>query len=73
MMLKTTVDLPVELKSELKRVADATGWPEAELIRLGIRLVLERYRVSPTIPIMVSDDPDFAKRVDEHLSGFGQR
>ena len=26
---------------------------------------------APTIDIFVSDDPDFAEHVDEHMAGFG--
>ena len=73
-MQKTTVYLPDDLKAALGRVAMETGLSEAELIREGIRLALEQHvPPAPTIPIYVSDDPSFAERVDEHLSGFGLR
>ena len=73
-MNKTTVYLPADLKAALSRAAAESGRSEAELIREGIRLALERCGApEPTIPILISDDPTFAERVDEHLSGFGGR
>ena len=72
-MIKTTVYLPDELKAELERLAAETGQSEAELIRDGIRLALARRHPVPTIPILISADPHFAERVDEHLAGFGER
>lgn len=73
-MQKTTVYLPDELKAELARAAADTGRSEADLIREGIRLALARRTPpEPTIPILVSEDPAFAERVDEHLRGFGER
>jgi plasmid stability protein len=73
-MVKTTVYLPDDLKAALERVAAATGRSEADLIREGIRLaVASPPPPAPTIGILVSDDPHFAERADEHLVGFGQR
>ncbi len=72
-MQKTTVYLPDDLKDALQQTAAETGRSEADLIREGIRLAIER-RVppAPTIGLHISDDPSFAERVDEHLKGFGQ-
>jgi Ribbon-helix-helix protein, copG family len=73
-MHKTTVYLPDELRAALGRVAAETRRSEADLIREGIRLALERHAPpAPTIPIYVSDDPHFAERVDEKPTGFGDR
>ena len=72
-MMKTTVYLPEEMKADLERVAAETGKSEADLIREGIRLALVQHQPTPTIPILVSDDPHFAERVDEYLVGFGER
>ena len=73
-MQKTTVYLPDELKAALERVAAETGLSEAELIRVGVRLALERHGPpAPTIPIYVSEDPHFAEEADAHLAGFGRR
>jgi len=73
-MVKTTVYLPDELKAALERVARETDRSEADLIRDGIRLAVARQQPpSPTIGILVSADPTFAERVDEHLAGFGQQ
>jgi hypothetical protein len=72
-MQKTTVYLPDELKAALEQAATETGRSEADLIREGVRLAIERCTPpAPTIPIFVSDDPHFAERVDEHLTGFGE-
>jgi muconolactone delta-isomerase len=73
-MNRTTVYLPDDLKAELARVAAETGRREADLIREGIRLALARHvPPTPTIPILVSADPLFAERVDDHLTGFGEQ
>lgn len=71
-MEKTTVYLPNDLKVALERVARETGRSEAELIRDGIKLAIERHLPpAPTVPILVSEDPSFAERTEEHLTGFG--
>src|SRR6266542_1048449 len=73
-MVKTTVYLPDDLKLALARMARETGRSEADLIRDGIRLaVAQQQPPPPTIGILVSDDPSFAQRVDEHLDGFGRQ
>jgi len=73
-MFKTTVYLPDELKAALERAAQETGRSEAELIREGIQLAVERQiPPPPAIGIRVSDDPHFAENVDRHLAGFGQQ
>lgn len=73
-MFKTTVYLPDELKAALERLAVETGRTEAQLIREGIGLaVQQRTPPTPTIGILVSDDPYFARSADDHLAGFGQR
>jgi Ribbon-helix-helix protein, copG family len=73
-MFKTTVYLADELKAALTRVAGETGRSEAELIREGVQLAIERRTPpTPTIGILVSDDPHFAESADDHLAGFGQQ
>jgi len=73
-VVKTTVYLPEDLKAALERLSGETGRSEADLIREGIRLAIERQQPpSPTIGIMVSDDPLFARYADERLAGFGER
>jgi hypothetical protein len=74
MVHKTTVYLPDDLKERLTRAAAESGQSEAELIREGIRMAIDGcLPPSPTVPILVSDDPDFAERADERLAGFGER
>ncbi len=71
-MVRTTVYLPEELKANLKRVARSQGRSEAELIREGVRQIVEGARQRrPTIPLFASGDPTLAERIDELLDGFG--
>ena len=73
-MEKTTVYLTDELKDSLRRAARATGRSEAELIREGIGLVTGSHRVAePRLPLFDSGQADLAERVDESLTGFGER
>jgi len=73
-MVRTTVYLPDALKLALERTARETGRSEADLIREGVRLAVDRQQPPlPTIGILVSDDPHFAEHADDHLVGFGQR
>ncbi len=73
-MFKTTVYLPDELKAALERLAVETGRTEADLIREGIGLaVQQRTPPMPTIGILVSSDPNFARCADDHLAGFGRQ
>ena len=73
-MEKTTVYMTDELKAALRRTARSTGRSEAELIREGIGLVTGTHRIAEArLPLFDSGQPDLAKRVDEALSGFGER
>lgn len=73
-MRKTTVYLPDDLKGRLATVAAATGRSEAALIREGIRQVTEEAAgVEPRLPLFSSGQANLAERVDELLSGFGER
>lgn len=72
-MVRTTVYLPEELKHDLERVAASSGTSEAELIRRGVRRIVDEARPPrPRIPLFSSDQPDLARRVDELLDGFGE-
>ncbi|MEM7584952.1 MAG: CopG family transcriptional regulator [Acidobacteriota bacterium] len=72
-MVRTTVYLTEELKLALERVAQAQQRSEAQLIREGVRQVVEHYAPSPKVPLFDSGDPTLAERVDELLEGFGER
>jgi hypothetical protein len=73
-MVRTTVYLPEDLKDSLARMARVEGRSEAELIREGVRHVLQSHSPPrPRIPLFSSDDPTLAERVDELLEGFGER
>jgi muconolactone delta-isomerase len=72
-MIKTTVYLPEDLKAALERVATEHRRSEADVIREGIRLAIER--ATPPLPHFGIFDggPDDSERVDELLKGFGER
>lgn len=73
-MEKTTVYLPGDLKRALRRASRASGRSEAELIREGIGLVTGAHRIAePRLPLFESGQSDLAERVDEALTGFGER
>jgi hypothetical protein len=69
---KTTVYLPPELKTALKRLARQRGVSEAEVIRDSIRSAVEPDRPKPRAALFASDEP-IAARADELLNGFGER
>jgi metal-responsive CopG/Arc/MetJ family transcriptional regulator len=73
-MQKTTVYLPDDLKAALERAAAETGKSEAELIREGVRqLVEQRAPPPPRTGTFHSGIPNLASRVDEFLAkGFGR-
>jgi hypothetical protein len=73
-MRKTTLYLPDDLREQLRRVAGAQGWSEAETIRAALRSFCpEALPPEPTLPLFSSGDPTLAERVDDLLDGFGQR
>jgi len=71
-MDKTTIYLPAELKSAIKRVARQRRVSEAEVIRESIRSAVGADRPRPRGGLFASGAP-IARQVDEHLSGFGER
>ena len=66
---KTTIYLPVELKTAVEREAHRRGCSEAQVIRDAIASAVDRPRPRPGI---VAREP-VAERVDELLEGFGER
>ena len=71
-MDKTTVYLPVELKTAMRRVALRRGISEAELIRTSIRREVEADRPQPRGGLFAGSTP-LARDVDGNLRGFGER
>lgn len=69
MTQKTTVYLPDDLKAAVERTARQRGCSEAEVIRQAIAAGVDTPR--PNAGII--DGPAIADRVDEHLTGFGDR
>ena len=75
-MLKTTLYLPEELKADLELLAAEEQRSEAEIVREALqRAVASRAALRPRIPLVDKGlgDPTVAERVDDLLSGFGQR
>jgi hypothetical protein len=68
---KTTVYLPADLKTTIKRVAKLRHISEAEVIRDSIRTAVAPERPRPTPGILSSAEP-MSHRVDELLEGFGE-
>ncbi len=62
-VLKTTIRLPNDLKSALRSAATVTGSTEADIIREGIRLFIERHgQTAPRSGVFDSGDPHAARR-----------
>jgi len=76
MVVKTSVYLDADDKRRLATLAAATGTREAELVRRGVRLVLDlAARPAPRLGIGASSDGRPARDSDELLAetGFGGR
>jgi len=72
-MRKTTIYLPNELKAELERIALERRRSEADIVREGIRLAIDKETPPlPTFGVFDSGDPFLSERVDELLEGFGE-
>ena len=71
-MDKTTVYLPAELKSAIRRLARQRRVSEAEVIRDSIRAAVTDDRPRPRGALFASGAP-IAREMDEHLTGFGER
>jgi len=74
MVTKTSVYLDEGDKRRLAALAAATGTSEAELLRRGVRLVLQQAeRPRPRLAVGASTDGRAARDTDELLreSGFG--
>jgi metal-responsive CopG/Arc/MetJ family transcriptional regulator len=71
-MDKTTIYLPTELRSAVKRAARRRGVSEAEVIRDSIRSTVGAERPRPHGSLFASGAP-IARQADDHLSGFGER
>lgn len=71
-MEKTTLYLPTDLKTAIKRAAARAGVSEAEVIRRSIRQAVGDLRPRPHGGLISSGQP-IARQTDEHLAGFGER
>lgn len=71
-MDKTTIYLPADLKSAIKRAARRRGVSEAEVIRDSIRSAIGAERPQPRGGLFASGAP-IARLDEEHLSGFGEQ
>ena len=71
-MEKTTIYLPDDLKSAVKRAAAQLHISEAEVIRQSVRQAVGAARPRPRGGLFSSGQP-IARRAEELLSGFGER
>ncbi|MDQ3328841.1 MAG: hypothetical protein M3506_10010 [Chloroflexota bacterium] len=72
-MNKTTVCRSGELTIKLERVAAESGLLEAEIIREGVRLIVERWMPpAPWFGVFNGGNANLSERVDDSLDGFGQ-
>lgn len=71
-MDKTTIYLPADLKSAIKRAARRRGVSEAEVVRDSIRTAIGGERPHPRGGLFASGAP-MARQDEEHLTGFGER
>ena len=69
---KTTVYLPKELKSAVKRAAAERGVSEAEIIRESIRVSVGGVRPRARGALYSSGEP-IARHTEGMLAGFGER
>lgn len=73
-MFKTTLYLPDDLRSALKRTARARGCSEAVVIRDALREFTSRMETPrPKLPLFTSARGNLAEHVDRALRGFGTR
>ena len=71
-MEKTTLYLPEDLKTAVKRAAAERGVSEAEIIRESIRVSVGSVRPRPRGALYSSGQP-IARDAEEMLAGFGER
>lgn len=71
-MNKTTLYLPDDLRSAVKRAALIEGVSEAEVIRGAIRRAVCDVRPRPRAGVIVGREP-IARRSEDLLKGFGER
>lgn len=71
-MEKTTVYLPDDLKSAVKRAAKRRGVSESEVIRDSIRMGIGADKPRPRGALYSGREP-ITRRVDELLDSFGER
>lgn len=73
-MVKTTVNLPLELKRRLEETARVRTCSQAAIVRAALEEYLgAQERPRPKLPLFASGQGSSADRVDELLAeGFGQ-
>jgi len=72
---KTTIYMPDDLRTDLKRVAEREGKSVSDLIREGARKVVDEHTPPKPRALFASGDPDFANpdRIERELrEGFGR-
>jgi predicted transcriptional regulator len=71
-MVKTSVYLDEELKSQLSGVSERTGRSEADLIREGVEQVVSRYRGERERVTATFRNGGIVARIEELMEGFGR-
>jgi hypothetical protein len=63
-MKRKTIYLPDEVSAALERLSEAEGRSQSDLVREGLRYVIDLHSGSgePPIPLFMSDDPTLAER-----------
>jgi len=73
-MHRTTVYFPDEIRESVAQMASELRCTEAEVIREAVRsYVAAKKKPRPSIPLFSSRQETLAERVDEALTGFGER
>lgn len=64
-MKRKTIYLPDDVSAALERLSEAEGRSQSQLVREGLRYVIELHSGSgeqPPIPLFMSDDPTLAEQ-----------
>ena len=74
-MEKTSVYLPLKLKTALERLARERNCSQAELVREAVAALMRGIEVpAPRLPLFRSTGPSIAERIDEEFAkDFGTR
>ncbi|MCC7128305.1 MAG: antitoxin [Microbacteriaceae bacterium] len=72
-MTKTTVYLPEELRSRMRRAAEQVGISEAQFIRDALQRSVDEVRPRPRGGLISASTSAVNWESNDHLAGFGDR